>query len=258
MKNLRSLLKITVILTAFAYPSLVAAQTKVVVIPMFDSKVVFTGVGKTGDTKCSEYKDSPGNWQQVSCAGLPDELKGQDGELQVGAGVTPRFIINGDGTVTDSLTGLIWLRDAFCVGQVLGNTWEEALGFIAELNGSGAMDNNDCGDTSNNGNFRTDWRLPNVKELQSLLYYEHDMEAKPALPFLSDTNGTGSYTAGDPFQSVRINEAYWSSTNYGFQYDADLGVNLIDDALAVHFGDAVTDGKGKNGRQHVWAVRGGQ
>jgi hypothetical protein len=250
------LFKITIALLSLVSTSHVLAQSKVVVIPMFDTKIVFTGVGKTGDVKCSEYKASPENWQEVSCASLPASLKGQDAELNVGAEVTPRFTTNGDGTVTDDLTGLIWLRDAFCVGQVLGDIWEDALGFIVELNTSGKMASNDCGDTSYNGTFQTDWRLPNVKELQSLLYYEHDMKADP-FPFMSDTNGDGPYAAGDPFQKVRIDKAYWSSTNYGFQFDADLNVNLIDDALAVNFGDAVTDGKGKNGMQHVWAVRAG-
>jgi hypothetical protein len=228
------------------------------VIPMFDSKVVYTGVGTTGNTRCSEYNDPPGNWQEVACASLPTELKGQDAELKVGAEVTPRYIISGDGTVTDSLTELVWLRDAFCAGQVPGNTWEEALGFIVEMNASGAMDGNGCSDISNNGTYQTDWRLPNVKELQSLLYYEHDMGAIP-YPFLSDVNGDGPYSPGDPFQKVQIDDAYWSSTSYGYVFDSDPGVNanLIDDALRVGFGDAVTDGTSKNGMQHVWAVRGG-
>ena len=249
---------ILIALAIFVYTSLAIAENKVVVVPMFDSKVIFTGVGKTGDAKCSEYKDPPGNWQEVSCASLPPELKGQDAELKVGAEATPRFVINGDGTVTDSLTGLIWLRDAFCVGQALGNTWKEALGFIVELNASGTMASNSCGDTSNNGTFQTDWHLPNVKELQSLLYYEHDMGAT-AYPFLSNVAGDGAYSNGDPFQKVQIDEAYWSSTNYGYVFDDDPGVqaNLIDDALRINFADAVTDGTSKNSLQHVWAVRGG-
>ncbi len=254
--KLRLLLKIMIILTSLVHTTLANAQNKVVVIPMFDSRVVFTGVGKTGDIKCSEYKDSPGNWQEVSCASAPALLVGQDGELKTGAEVIPRFTNNGDGIVTDSLTGLIWLRDAFCADQALGNTWEEALGFLVDMNTSGTMNSNECGDTSNSGTFQTDWRLPNVKELQSLLYYEHDMGVAP-YPFLSNANGDAAYSPGDPFLNVQIDDAYWSSTNYGFKLDLDLNVNLIDDALRVSFGDAVTDGTSKNGAQHIWAVRGG-
>ena len=49
----------------------------------------------------------------IDCAGT-----GQDGELQAGvAWPEPRFIDNRDGTVTDNLTGLMWLKDAGCMGQ---------------------------------------------------------------------------------------------------------------------------------------------
>jgi hypothetical protein len=44
----------------------------------------------------------------IDCAGT-----GQDGELQTGlAWPAARFVDNGDQTVTDSLTGLIWTKDA--------------------------------------------------------------------------------------------------------------------------------------------------
>ena len=42
---------------------------------------------------------------------------GDDGDLQRGvAWPDPRFTDNGDGTVTDNLTGLIWLKNANCFG----------------------------------------------------------------------------------------------------------------------------------------------
>ena len=40
---------------------------------------------------------------------------GDDGEYQMGVSVDSRFTDNGDGTVTDNLTGLIWLKDAGCL-----------------------------------------------------------------------------------------------------------------------------------------------
>jgi hypothetical protein len=64
-------------------------------------------VRKTGQTGCW---DSSG--AVIACAGT-----GQDGELQKGAALpSPRFTDNGDGTVTDNLTGLIWLKNADCWG----------------------------------------------------------------------------------------------------------------------------------------------
>lgn len=51
---------------------------------------------------------------------------GDDGDLQRGAiWPNPRFTDNGNGTVTDNLTGLIWLKDANCFGK---RFWADALG----------------------------------------------------------------------------------------------------------------------------------
>ena len=59
------------------------------------------------------------------------------------------------------------------------------------------MNGNDCGDTSNFGSYQTDWRLPNVRELQSLIDYGR---WNPALP------------NGSPFTGVRP-DRYWTSTS---------------------------------------------
>ena len=57
---------------------------------------------------------------------------GDDGHIQAGAPwPSPRFFDNGDGTVTDYLTGLIWLKDAECLGST---TWEVALDNVADFN----------------------------------------------------------------------------------------------------------------------------
>ncbi len=59
-----------------------------------------------------------------------------------------RFTGNSDGTVFDGITGLIWQSDPG-TGTL---TWEEALSYSENLSTGG----------------KTDWRLPNIKELQSL------------------------------------------------------------------------------------------
>ena len=49
----------------------------------------------------------------------------QDGDLQLGVNwPNPRFTKNGDGTVKDELTGLVWLEDASCLGPM---NWAEGL-----------------------------------------------------------------------------------------------------------------------------------
>jgi len=77
-----------------------------------------------------------------------------------------RFTINSDGTVTDTQTSLIWAR---CPQGLRGADCTD--GTLASLNWLGALALNGTrptsvptGDTSG-----TDWRLPNVKELQSLV-----------------------------------------------------------------------------------------
>lgn len=155
--------------------------------------------------------------------------------------MTPRYTDHGDGTVSDNLTNLIWLKNAFCSGVSGGSSWSDALAYVVQLNQSGMMNSNDCGDQSLGGGHQTDWRLPNIRELQSLLDYGAYQS-----PYIS---------AGHPFVNLQEDRAYWSSTNYGSMWDADLNVYLLDDALRVNFSDAVTDGTSKDGLQHVWAVR---
>jgi hypothetical protein len=104
---------------------------------------------RTGQTECW---DQSGN--SVSCTGT-----GQDGELQLGLALPdPRFTDNLNGTVTDNLTGLVWLQDANCFDRM---SWQEALDTAAGLQ------DGDCGLTD--GSLPGDWRLPNVRELQSLV-----------------------------------------------------------------------------------------
>src|SRR5262249_56455494 len=86
-----------------------------------------------------------------------------------GGGIAGNGICDGteicDGTITDRLTGLIWLQNANCANDVRSSA--QAFSDVASLNTNGTMNGNNCGDTSNAGNYQTDWRLPNVRELQS-------------------------------------------------------------------------------------------
>ena len=121
---------------------------------------------------------------------------GQDGDLRPGVPwPTPRFSDNGNGTITDNLTGLVWLKNANCYGTV---SWSQALASANAL----ASGNCSLVDSSVSG----DWRLPNRRELLSLIDYEYTVSA------LSDTAGTGKWSQGDPFNNVQTNPGYWSST----------------------------------------------
>src|SRR5262245_34528903 len=112
-------------------------------------------------------------------------VAGDDGALQKGvAWPSPRFTDNNNGTISDNLTGLIWLKNGECLGVV---NWFTALAAISTL----ADGNVACQLTD--GSVAGDWRLPNRNELQSLMNVT-TRPAKPAGPFIN-------------FDSL-----YWSST----------------------------------------------
>ena len=170
---------------------------------------------------------------------------GDDGALQQGVGVgaplpNPRFTDNEDGTVTDNLTGLIWLKNANCANGTAD--WETAFDWVDELNEKGTMNDENAGDISNGETHQTDWQLPNVKELQSLIHYGF---YDPALP---NTAGTGKWTEGDPFDRVQP-KYYWSSSTRS----SSTGL-----AWAVYLFDGGVDASGKTHDRYVWPVRCGQ
>ena len=169
-------------------------------------------VPQTGQTICY---DTNGNI--IQCAGT-----GQDGEYQYGTPwPEPRFTDNLDGTVTDHLTGLIWLKDANCFAAIY---WAPAL------TGCNSLNSGECG--LDDGSLEGDWRLPNARELHSLIDYGN---THPALP------------TGHPFINVSSNW-YWSSTT---------DVNATYSAWYVRMGDGHVGAQGKDGNLNVWPVRDG-
>jgi hypothetical protein len=142
----------------------------------------------------------PATGQQISY------VAGDDASVKKGVAwsAATRFTDNQDGTITDTLTGLIWLKDAGCLGSAL---WSDRLTVVNQL-ASGA-----CGLTD--GSADGDWRMPNLTELESLI----DVPASsPALP----TN--------HPFLNVS-GGIYWTSTSY---YG---GVGGSDKAWTIRFSD---------------------
>jgi len=193
--------------------SISAAQDKVVVIPLFDDQKA-TGqpapIPRTGQTTTYET--------------------GDDGDFQKGvAWPNPRFADNEDGTVTDNLTGLIWMKQANCFGQ---KNWYQAL---SDCN---TLADGSCG--ISDGSSAGDWRLPNLREILSLIHYG------VSLPTLSDTDGTGKWSEGDPFNGVI--SYYWSST-----IDASNTENAW--LVLFYFGDLFRHGKNSN--YYFWCVHDG-
>jgi len=157
---------------------------------------------------------------------------GDDGDHQRGVAlVTPRFTDNGNGTVTDNQTGLIWMKDANCFGQKL---WNEAL---LDCNGLSA---GWCGLTD--GSSPGDWRFPNINELASLVHKKYYL---PAMP---DTLGIGHWSEGDPFTNVQSNN-YWSSSSDAYNSERAWHVGMSYGVVINFF---------KTSYYYVWCVRGGR
>lgn len=151
----------------------------------------------------------------------------------------PRFTINNDGTVTDNLTGLVWLRNANCSQFFIGDdkgqnnrSWTTAITAAVRLQ-SGYCNLTD-------GSIEGEWRLPNVRELYSLLDHQYNV------PILSNTAGTGQHSDGNPFYDVQ-NNYYWSSTTRPSFDSWKFYVNFYD--------GRVYDVDGATNEFWVWPVR---
>jgi hypothetical protein len=178
--------------------------------------VPLSPVPKTDKTSCYDE-----NGNSRDCTGT-----GEDGEYQLGY---ERFTDNGDGTVTDTFTGLMWQRDADCMvthypsfdnDSTAGNgevTWQHALDFVQGIN-DGAYPL--CGGGYN------DWRLPSVYDLKSFSTYP---------------------PVGQPFINLAFDH-YWTSTTY--EYDASR-------AHVVKTDNASMTNHPKINFLPVWCVRGG-
>lgn len=124
---------------------------------------------------------------------------GQDGELQ--KGLVRAYTDNGDGTITDTRTGLVWEKladDGSLHDKDTTYTWADAFAVkVAGLNAGGGFAGH------------TDWRLPNVSELQSLLNYG---AASPAVSPVFNTACAGGCTVTTC--SCTQSSRYWTSTAY--------------------------------------------
>jgi len=171
---------------------------------------------RTGQITCSDAAGTA-----TACAGT-----GQDGELQIGvAEPSPRFVVDGTGDcVTDNLTGLMWTSNANrLAGAGAASTgtriWVDAIG--------SAISQDLCG--------FSDWRLPNRKELRSLINYS------------LANNATSLNALG--FTNVQASD-YWSSSNNA------VGQTSL--AWYVNMREGMVDTFPKSFSRFVWPVRGGQ
>lgn len=170
---------------------------------------------------------------------------GSDGDLQKGVGQV--FVDNGDGTITDTTTGLMWEKKS-ADGTIhdKDNTYKWGIGtspypmngsmvtvFLAGLNGGGGFAGH------------TDWRIPNINELESIRNLEIENPATYAVFNSGCAMGCTVTTC-----SCTKSDAYFSSTTLQ---------EFPDPAYAwfVDFTDGHVELTAKSSFNAVRAVRGG-
>ncbi|WP_372797383.1 DUF1566 domain-containing protein [Pontiella sp.] len=164
---------------------------------------------------------------------------GQDAHYLANA---PAYTDNGDGTVTDNVTGLMWIKDP---GEKM--TWEQAMQQASKCR-TGGYD---------------DWRLPSIKELYSLIQFTGldpdpmSTETGNLIPFID--NAAFDFKYGDPAKNERIIDSqfattaiYTSTTMRGAK--TMFGVNFADGRIK---GYGLEDPRGRGAKTfHVLYVRG--
>lgn len=129
--------------------------------------------------------------------------------------------------ITDKLTGLMWPKSGNLFGE---KDWDDASSVVSNMN-------NDKGATTYKLCGYTDWRLPTVTELKSLVNYGKEIPSE----WLNDPV--------QGFNQVLANN-YWSSSNYKS--------NSYYYARSVGFNNGSVSADSKYELKYVWPVRGGR
>jgi Protein of unknown function (DUF1566) len=178
---------------------------------------------------------------QTTTVPLDPAPAGSDGALQYGvAWPTQRFTNNNNGTVTDNLTGLIWLQRISCLEQA---SWEQSLTLCYNLASSHVL----C--ILNDGSKAGDWRMPNISELESVRAVNY------TYPALSNDAGTGKWVSGSADSSFTyVKTTYWSSTSVAsdttLAWNMNMGTGVMGSTSKLSAGTVDW--------LYVWPVRGGQ
>jgi len=187
---------------------------------------------------------------KTACPASGKDYFGQDAQW---AGNAPRYTVSKDGlTVKDGVTGLTWQRspDRYGDGKLTAAdklTWAQAPSYPATLN------------KAKYGGF-TDWRLPTIKELYSLILFtgtDPDPSASGSgglVPFID--NKAFKFAYGDASAGERvIDSQYASSTVYVSKAAGQMlfGVNFADGRIK---GYDTTQPSGKQKTFFVQCVRG--
>jgi hypothetical protein len=191
------------------------------------------------DTGQNKFYDDKGN--EISKPNEEDEFYGQDAQYH---GLPSAYLDNNDGSVTDLNTGLMWQKTP----DFKRHNFYDAFKYVDGLEMGGY----------------TDWRLPTIKELYSLLYSNGELnpeELKASIPYIDTTYFDFEYDKRMPYAGQ-----YWSSTKYvkgpiqNIKIEGAFGFNFADGHIKSYETGLYYDGTDgvENPGNYIRAVRGKQ
>jgi hypothetical protein len=171
----------------------------------------WTNTYQTGDnTKiwCTNAGGGIGNHpksETISAGGIKKFHVRVVRNISVPTTIANHFTDNGNGTITDNLTQLIWQK----APNTAVLTWENALAYAENLSLASA----------------TDWRLPNIKELQSL--NDESVTNPSANTTFFPTIGVHNYWSSTSLPNQTTKSWYWN-TQFGITtYDTKTNSNYV-------------------------------
>ncbi len=138
--------------------------------------------------------------------------------------IKDRFVDNQDGTITDRMTNLMWIKNGWRIDFISAVTWEDAMKRCENFRHSGY----------------SDWRLPSLKEWKSVV------DTSKECPSLVEPN---------PFENIITHMPYWSHTefDYGAGYSGTYVRPVHAYTVMLYFGRI--GHQNKNKRAFILPVR---
>ena len=135
-----------------------------------------------------------------------------------------RFVDNKDGTVTDTKTNLMWIKNGWRLDFISASTWPEAMNKVKNFR---------------HGNF-SDWRLPTIEEWNSLI----------------DTNNQNpALIEPNPFENLISHMPYWSITEYNYGGNHGRNGQSSSYSYIVSLWSGITHYQKKSERAFIFPVR---
>ena len=153
-------------------------------------------------------KDFYSNKAIISEPSITEDYYGQDANYIINE---PSYTDNGDGTITDNVTRLVWQQN---MGEKI--TYDDAFVKADSMTLGG----------------ETDWRVPTLKELYSLMLFSGSVQGETAIELFIDTTYFDQLIGDTALGEREIDAQTWCSTQYeGVTMGSDttvFGVNFID------------------------------